>query len=243
MGGRALKRRLRQALASPDWERLPGELAAEPTQQAVTALLAALSSGQDIVRWRAVIVLGGLVALRAEADPEAGREVMRRLVWGLNEESGAVAWGAPEAMGEIMARSRRMAQEFANLLLAYLVPGGPLALDFPPLKAGAVWGLGRLCQARPRLMQERRASYPLLALLDDPAPQVRGLAAWALGHLGDGGGEGGGDGGGEGGGDEAGDRLARLVADQAELDLFNGRELKRARVGELAREALDRLNK
>ncbi len=231
LSSRQLKRQVRQALATDEWRQRLDELAGlvgqkgTTRQHLITALLAALSSGQIQVRWRAVFVLGRVVAAIAESDPEAAREVMRRLVWGLNEESGAVAWGAPEALGEIMAGSPALADEFANLLTAY-VSNCDMALDFAPLRAGAVWGLGRLAQARPELMRERSAEEPLLALSQESDPQVRGLAAWGLGWL---------------GGERAAERLAELAPDEAMLELFDQGDLQSISVGQIAKEALERL--
>lgn len=228
---RRLKRQVRQALASDEWRMRLEELSGRvgqggvTRQHLVTALLAALSSGQAIVRWRAVSVLGRVVADMAGDAPEAAREVMRRLVWGLNEESGAVAWGAPEALGEIMAQSPIMAREFVNLLIAY-ISKCDIALCFAPLRAGAVWGLGRLAQTRPELLKERCAEEPLLALSHEPDPQVRGLAVWALGWL---------------GGERAAKRLAQLTADEQTLELYDRGELKALSVGQTAAEALKRL--
>jgi hypothetical protein len=228
---RQFKRQVREALASDNWRGRLDELAAmvglggTTRQHLITALLAALSSGQIIVRWRAVSFLGRAVAGIAEREPEAAREVMRRLVWGLNEESGAVAWGAPEALGEIMAHSPALADEFANLLIAY-VSDCDMALDFAPLRAGAVWGLGRLCQTQPDLMRQRGAEDTLLALSKEKDSQVRGLAVWALGWL---------------GGEGALARLALLTGDEETLELYERDDLKSISVGRLAREALERV--
>lgn len=228
---RRLKRQVREALASDQWRE---ELKAFSTQAGqgettrqhlITALLAALASGQVLVRWRAVSFLGRVVAQAAESKPEAAREVMRRLVWGLNEESGAVAWGAPEALGEIMARSPLLAEEFANILIAY-VSKCDMALCFAPLRSGAVWGLGRLCQARPQLMRERCAESPLLALTQEDDPLVRGLAVWALGWL---------------GGEVAAQRLTQLRSDEGALEIYERDQLKTTSVGRLASAGLERL--
>jgi HEAT repeat protein len=226
---RRLKRQVRETLAADDWRARLEEMAESlgrggtTRQHLITALLAALSSGQVMVRWRAVSFLGRVVAELAGSEPEAAREVMRRLVWGLNEESGAVAWGAPEALGEIMAQSQLMADEFANILMAY-VSKCDMALCFVPLKAGAVWGLGRLAKARPELMRERCAEEPLLPLSQEDNPQVRGLAVWALGWL---------------GGEKAAERLSQLKSDEGALEIFENDELKTTSVGQLASIALE----
>jgi len=36
-------------------------------------------------------------------------------MWSLNDESGGIGWGAPEAMGAIMARHTGLADEYANI--------------------------------------------------------------------------------------------------------------------------------
>jgi len=38
-----------------------------------------------------------------EKEMESARVIMRRLMWSLNDESGDIGWGAPEAMAEIIA--------------------------------------------------------------------------------------------------------------------------------------------
>ena len=48
----------------------------------------------------------------------------RRLIWSLNDESGGIGWGAPEAMGEILARSEKLSCEFYCILLAYIREDG-----------------------------------------------------------------------------------------------------------------------
>jgi len=53
--------------------------------------------------------MGRVVSSLAEKDMESARVVMRRLMWNLNEESGGIGWGCPEAMGETMARSAPLA--------------------------------------------------------------------------------------------------------------------------------------
>ncbi len=229
--GRRLRRLVREWLAGPEWPRLPPEVEAAPWSVQVGALLASLASPSLEARHRAAWSLGRLVAAAARQEPEAGREVLRRLVWGLNEESGAVAWGAAEAMAEVMCRCRPLADEFLNLLVSY-AGHTPLTLDFPPLLAGAVWGLGRVAQAEGELVLARGGDQALLARLRHPRSQVRAAAAWAWG---------------QGGllaaspaAGRAGAALEELRGERDPVAVFHRRRLVSAPLGELAARSLSR---
>jgi hypothetical protein len=118
--------------------------------------------------------------LLAEENMESARVVMRRLMWSLNDESGGIGWGAAEAMGEIMARNSRMADEYACILISYINPCGNF-IDHPELQKGILWALGRLAQERPR--HAAAAATFLIPFLSSPDPFLRGLAAWTASAL------------------------------------------------------------
>ena len=154
-----------------------------PPRYAVRALMGYVASHDKAVKWPAVSALGQCAARMADQSLEAGREVLRRIVWGLNEESGAVGLGLPEAMGEILARHAGLRSEFLNLLVNYLCPGH-CYLEFPPLHQGVIWALGRVAQSDRQALIERGALELLPPHLDSPDPQTRGLALWALSTMG-----------------------------------------------------------
>jgi hypothetical protein len=121
--------------------------------------------------------MGTVVSNMAEADIEGARVVMRRLMWNLNDESGGIGWGSPEAMGEIMACSEKLAKEYAHILKSYLNPQGNY-LEHPVLQRGVLWGLGRLAHESPRRVED--AGPFMIPFLSSKDPYHRGLAAWAL---------------------------------------------------------------
>ena len=121
-----------------------------------------------------------MVASLAECDLESARIIMRRLMWNLNDESGGIGWGSPEAMGEIMARSPRLAEEYSTILVSYIRPDGNF-LEHEILQRGVLWGLGRLAYARPELVSYAAAFLPSFLVSQDPA--LRGLALWAAGAM------------------------------------------------------------
>ena len=63
--------------------------------------------------------MGQVVSNLADTDMESARVIMRRLIWNLNDESGGIGWGSPEAMGDIMACHERLAGEYHRLLVSY----------------------------------------------------------------------------------------------------------------------------
>lgn len=170
-------------MAAEDFEAALRQFRGMPAQRLLKHLQARLPSANSKIKWRAVMALGQTVRDLAARDLEAARDFARRLLWALNQESGAVPWGCAEALGEIMASDQRLAREYAGLLLSYITEGCNF-LEFEALQEGVVWGLGRLAQEQPKLLREIGAIPPLLELLDSPDPQVRGMSAWALGHLG-----------------------------------------------------------
>lgn len=151
-----------------------------PARRSISPLFSFLCSPEEVVRWRAVRALGVVVSRLAEEDMESARVVMRKLMWSLAEESGGMGWGAPEAMAEIMARHEDLAREFGHVLLSYVREDGN-RLDNELLR-GAVWGVGRLAEARPGLLAEcARHLEPFLVNRD---AALRGLACWGLARTG-----------------------------------------------------------
>jgi len=152
-----------------------------PARKVVNPLISFFCSQDALLRWRSVSALGAVVARLADENRESARVVMRRLMWSLNDESGGIGWGAPEAMGEITARHAGMADEYGHILLSYLAEDGNY-LEHEVLQRGALWGCGRLAHARPeRVKPAAGRLFPFLASAD---PYHRGHAAWALRPLG-----------------------------------------------------------
>jgi hypothetical protein len=219
-GGRALKRKVLNLLGSEDFDRAISELLRLPARQVINPLIASLLNTDEQVRWRAVSAIGVIVSCLANKDLESARVIMRRLMWMLNDESGGIGWGAPEAMGEIVASHDGLAKEFAAVLISYAWEEGNY-LEYEPLQRGAVWGLGRVALEKPDIV--RGAIPHLMLFLDSPDATVRGLAAWALGLL---------------RAEAARSKLESLLKDDAEILLYTDRRLTRRRVSDLAQEAL-----
>lgn len=149
---RKLKQKICELMSMDDEEKAMEELLGLPTAQSINPLFSFIQSTNEVIKWRAVRAMGKVVAQMAVANLESARVIMRRLMWSLNDESGGIGWGAPEAMGEIMAQDERLAGEYKKILLSYLDEEGNY-LEHEPLRQGALWALQRLDSAKP--VQER----------------------------------------------------------------------------------------
>ena len=177
LSGRQLKKIVRDCLQQTDFEKGLKIIGALPPRQVANPLFSAFCSLNDTVKWRAVMAMGSIVSNLAETDIESARVIMRRFIWNLNDESGGIGWGCPEAMGETMALNAALANEYWCLLTAYIQPEGNY-LEHPVLQRGVVWAVGRLAHARPQLICGcAQFLFPYITAED---ANLRGLAAWAV---------------------------------------------------------------
>jgi HEAT repeat protein len=221
------KRRISKLLGSFDIEAVIQELRLLPASRVINPLIGALCSNDETTRWHAITALGSIVSDLADRDMEAARVVMRRFMWSLNDESGGIGWGAPEAMGEVMACHDGLAQEYGHILVAYMREDG-YYLELEQLQRGLMWGLGRLAQARPSLLKERNAAIYLQPYLESNDTSVRGLAAWALGSL---------------QAKEAIPGLEKLITDTGQVKHYLNRTIVEETVANLAEKALANIKK
>ncbi|UCF93669.1 MAG: HEAT repeat domain-containing protein [Desulfobacterales bacterium] len=222
LGVRQLKRRVGRLLRQDNFGQGLLQICQLPARQVVNPLFSFLYSLEAEIKWRAVTAMGAVVAGLAEQNLESARIVMRRFIWNLNDESGGIGWGSPEAMGEIMARHPRLAEEYACMLVSYIRPDGNY-LEHEALQRGVLWGLGRLAHNRPSLVKD--AVPFLVPPMQAHDASLRGHAAWAAGALAD---------------PKTRPALEQLASDNRRLQIYLDGQLVERTVSELAREALSR---
>ncbi len=176
------KKRLRQWLSQEHWQdHLPDIVAMDP-KEATGPLLSFLLLGEDMTH-RAACALGPCIAKMCTEKTEDARNIVRRLMWHMNEESGNIGWGIPEAFAEILVHSEKMAQEFHPILLSYIMDTGrdDNFCDHATLRRSCYWAVGRLAKERPALCV-KVIPWLIRALHQEAENDVicRGLAVWAL---------------------------------------------------------------
>jgi len=223
-GGRELKRRIQNLLTQDDFGAALITLGKLPAPKMVSPLFYFLYSANELTKWRAVTALGMVVSGLARTDMESARNVMRRLMWNLNDESGGIGWGSAEAMGEIMARHMGLATEYTRILMSYLQKDGNY-IEHEWLQRGVLWGLVRLARAYPTLVKGADTVIP--PFLESTDSAVRALAAKVCGILRL---------------DQARASLLKLKKDKTAIVLFCSGAMRTFRVNRIVCDALSHMN-
>lgn len=170
------KQETEAVLTREDWGALR-ELARGGVSRIVRYLVTRLYSGEETEKQRAVRALGALAADTSILDSRRATDLMRRFVWALNDESGAVPYGVPEAMGEVLAVRPDLQPAFLPILCALLTEND--LRQTGPIERGAIWAVGRVGPAA-----MRKAPEVVAALRDaasrHPDPQTREIAVRSL---------------------------------------------------------------
>lgn len=173
---------------------------------------------EDVISWRAMEAVG-LIA-KAFSGDKVGviRETTRRMIWSMSDESGGIGWSAAEILGEII---RNNPDEYSDLV--------PIVWSFREeemFRSGSVWAMGRIAAVRPDLVNF--IIKDLQEIMDDKNPFVRGYAAWVAGIL---------------GGRDFAAGISKLMADDSQIIFYFDGSLLKKTVGEIAKEAIDKLSK
>jgi len=208
-----MKNLLRELLEAWQPEEI-ADLAAR--RKRVLGVLVSLTFDADpLIAWRAVEAIGLAADRIADKNPEYVRNHLRRLHWLLSEESGGVCWHAPQAMAEIIRRRPVEFSEYAGITTSLL--HAMAEEDLGHFRAAVLWAIGRVATVA---RQEVDSELPnVVACLESPDPQVRGLAVWCLSQAGR---------------QDLFANRPELLSDDGPVDLYDGGRLERTTVGALA---------
>ncbi len=182
MGARAVKRKYREKIKNLHLEKLLEELSSEDAQALIHPLFSAISSNDPREKRHGVKAFGQTMARLANQDMEAARVVMRRFMWMLNDESGGIGWGVPEAFGETLYCHQGLAKEYTHILVSFMREDG-FYLELEALQQGLMWAINRLAEVEPQLLLSKNADYYLQDYLSSKDQVVRNSARQALNKL------------------------------------------------------------
>ncbi len=223
ISNRALKNLVADLLKSATADKIPESLVAYSGHQVIRVLFSFLCEQDRVVRWRAVATMGHLATLLAEEDMEKARDVMRRLMWILNEESGSSGWGAPEAMAEIIVRHEGLAKEYMSVFISYMDPNSNY-LENPYLQRDLLYGLARLGSGPFSPLPKDSVNKYLPSYFFSEDPLVRGLAVFCAAIFNP---------------QDASESLHKLLEDRTEITIYLNEEEARYTISALAQRALN----
>ena len=177
--GRKTKKRVGQILLESHRKTAMEMLRQIPDEQLVSHLFSHFYHKDELVKFRSIAAMGALVSRMGQKNMEKARIVLRRIMWNLNDESGGIGWGSPEAMGEILCRNPQLALEFKSILFSYLNPDGNY-IEHEVLQRGVLWGIGTYLESsNPRDLNGETKGF-LFGYLHSLDPVKRGYAVRAL---------------------------------------------------------------
>ncbi|MBN1608401.1 MAG: hypothetical protein JW940_17350 [Polyangiaceae bacterium] len=163
-------------LEEGDHEALQAAIRAKP-RRVLRYLVGRLCSADPTEKWRAVRALGHLALDPTILSTAQLEELLRRFLWALNDESGAVAFGIPEAMAEVLLARPELQAKYIPILGSCLDSDDLSQVG--AIEQGVIWGLGRLGSATakhaPRVLEALRQ-----VASNHADPETRRLAAEAL---------------------------------------------------------------
>src|SRR5512141_1790827 len=98
---RVLKSTIRSFLERNDLAAVVG--LARTEHQVLSQLVRFAYDKETLIGRRAIEAIGRVARDRMEADYAVFREMVRKQLWSLSDESGGIGWAAPEIIGEIVS--------------------------------------------------------------------------------------------------------------------------------------------
>lgn len=132
-----VRRMVKEALQKGSYEEIALAYKDAPAEVLRNLQMHVYGGAHDTIRWYAIDFLGRLAQEHVETDKEAFRNIIRRFIWQMCEESANVPWAAPEVCLSIIARTGTIFYEFIGPVFYH---AGLNEI----CHAGLFWGLSQL---------------------------------------------------------------------------------------------------
>ena len=167
---KSTRRTIRELLSHGDIGSVVRHARDDGAKRTTRYLLSIVHDPDEVIRWRAITAIGRVAAVMAEDDIEGVRDTMRKLMWWMNDESGALLRWGPEILAEILVNVDVLVDDYARMLPQYLTE--------EPFERGAHWAVWRVLGVYPTSLNGVAAKLrPSLYSVD---PWIRDHARKAL---------------------------------------------------------------
>ena len=211
------KSKVKELLRERDYDNL--QKWAKNMRNPQRTLLSLAYDTDELIRWRAIEAIGKVAQIQAESDIEKVRDLIRRLLWLMNDESGGLGWHSPEIIGEILVNVPFLIDEFGELLLAYLKE--------EPFERGCHLAVYRVASVNPKPYIKRVSE--LIESLNDSDPFIQLYTAMALEKVRP---------------EIFRKATVKMLSDESRLTIydFNTGMLKNVTIEQIVKQILDRIN-
>ncbi len=165
------KATLRELLAARDRETIMRW--AREARGSLRTLTSMTFDTDQLLVWRAIEATGWVAAVVAEDGLRPVKDLIRRQLWLMNDESGGLGWHSPELIGEILVNVPSLVEQFAPLLPSFLVE--------EPFERGTHFAMWRIAQVDPKVYSSNTPQ--LVRSLTDADAAIRAFAALTLLHV------------------------------------------------------------
>jgi hypothetical protein len=139
-----LKRNILHNLEAND---LDAVVALAKEKRRVLGLLVRMAYDKEtLVGWRAIKAIGLAAKALVQTDHEYLREMVRKLLWSLSDESGGIGWSAPEILGEIVSADPERFSDIIPLIAEVY------DIEEKVFRPGILYALGKIAEVRPDLV-------------------------------------------------------------------------------------------
>lgn len=211
-----LKVRIRSLLEDNNIEELTALTLSDT--KIITALISLSYDKNSIVSWRAIEAIGTISKEIAKNDTSFVKDLAGRLLWMIRDESGGIGWSSPEILGEIVRNNPRLCADIAPIIASFH--------EEKMLTSAVLRAMGRIGKINQETVEY---SVPIISsYLNSSDHTTRGHAAFALGELGN---------------SDCLYSLEELTGDKNIIEIYDGCNLIKKPVGEIAAEAILKIQK
>ncbi|HWR59650.1 MAG TPA: hypothetical protein VN328_12255 [Thermodesulfovibrionales bacterium] len=165
-----IKKKIRDALLAADFEKL-AQMALDD-RKVFSILISFTYDKEETLCWRAIEATGRAAAAAAEEDPSIVRTIVQRLLWSLRDESGGIAWSAPEMLGEIVINCPAICADIPPIIFSFH--------EEEVFLRGVLWAIGRIINSGKVDAENVDGIFDVVfRALSHGDPTVRGLALYA----------------------------------------------------------------
>ena len=158
-----LKKTILSALESNDLDVVVSLAADDRT--VMSRLVRMAYDKETLVGWRAIRAVGLVARSLAKNDHEFLRDVCRKLLWSLSDESGGIGWSAPEMLGEIVSADTHRFADIVPLITQVY------EIEENVFRSGVLYALCRIAESAPELALPYQKIINMA--IDDPDSLVK----------------------------------------------------------------------